>query len=817
MKLLSLRLRGAIGIREGLGLEEVNIDFRQFGPGLIAIIGENGSGKTTTTDNLHPYRFLRSRPGGLAREFYLKDSCRDLLLSIGEDEYRFLIEMNPTLKKPAIKSYVYKNGETLNPDGNEEGYNAIVARLCGDPDLFFSSVFMTQKRTPFSKVADAKSKDLILELIGAAHLQAKCEYAGNQAKTLKEEIAGAAGEIESLERSIRPLSEIEADIESCRGALSASKSSAIDIDIEITGTKRQLEDWQAKNTAQHVNQSKLSQAKAQLANIQSESTKSDSGYDNKTRQIELVIDGDRTEVEKMSYFCRSEDEAALDVKIAKADQLKADYLATVDGRQEYDRLTTVFSQAKHALDLADRDYVSKIQILKSQLTTAQTKLDDRRTKVEFRRKELVEDIARKKRATQILETVPCQAETIPIEHRDVCKSCQFLKDATAATDEIARLTERLAAGDEEWATLLATLNQEVASVQAAIDNHPSWASIADPLKEAVATAEEAIVALGFDAVLADSIKREYDQSQQADYPGQKQKMRDIRAKVDVLNEKITENRKRLADLDAERTAKSAEFGGQRTSLNDEIADLESQIDVTIELRLDDLRKKLKTAESSKETILADITRAEANIERLTQDKNKASQSTEELDAARRSLSVKQSDLADWEHLSQALSRNGGFQSMLVESAGSEMTPFANQLLALYGLPWTIEIATSKPTDDGKGVKDGFFVIVNKPSGSCELSKLSGGEEVWVDQVIFDAISNMLRRRSGLTLLTAFKDECDGSLDPEKAMEYLKAVEAAHVASHMHHTFVISHRESIQDLIPNRIRFVKGIGITLEAA
>ena len=45
MKPVSIAIRGAIGIYDGMGLDEISIDFTVFQPGIIAIVGGNGSGK----------------------------------------------------------------------------------------------------------------------------------------------------------------------------------------------------------------------------------------------------------------------------------------------------------------------------------------------------------------------------------------------------------------------------------------------------------------------------------------------------------------------------------------------------------------------------------------------------------------------------------------------------------------------------------------------------------------------------------------------------------------------------------------------------
>ena len=74
MLLQSVKLRGAIGIHRGLGLDEIELDLTQFNPGIIALAGRNGSGKTTIMENLQPFRRLVSRDGSLYDHFQLKDS-----------------------------------------------------------------------------------------------------------------------------------------------------------------------------------------------------------------------------------------------------------------------------------------------------------------------------------------------------------------------------------------------------------------------------------------------------------------------------------------------------------------------------------------------------------------------------------------------------------------------------------------------------------------------------------------------------------------------------------------------------------------------
>ena len=56
MQPLKLTLRGFRGIRDGLGRDEVTLDFEQLAGDapLVTIAGSNGRGKSTVLDNMTP-------------------------------------------------------------------------------------------------------------------------------------------------------------------------------------------------------------------------------------------------------------------------------------------------------------------------------------------------------------------------------------------------------------------------------------------------------------------------------------------------------------------------------------------------------------------------------------------------------------------------------------------------------------------------------------------------------------------------------------------------------------------------------------------
>ena len=97
MQPLSLTLKGFRGIRDGLGLDTLTLDFERLADGaeLIAIAGANGRGKTTVMDNMHPYLTMPSRaavagPGGFSYydHVFLPESEKNLNWAHGGRSYR---------------------------------------------------------------------------------------------------------------------------------------------------------------------------------------------------------------------------------------------------------------------------------------------------------------------------------------------------------------------------------------------------------------------------------------------------------------------------------------------------------------------------------------------------------------------------------------------------------------------------------------------------------------------------------------------------------------------------------------------------------
>lgn len=153
MKFLNIKLTGYIGIYNGMGLNEIEIDLSKMKHKLLIIKGANGSGKSTIEKALNPLPDSNSFfiPGVTAKkELILQD--KDIIYKI---IYNHPIK-NGSGDRDTTKGYVYKNSILLNPNGNiSDAKNVIFDELGLDPNFIALSALSSEDRG----LADKKPSD----------------------------------------------------------------------------------------------------------------------------------------------------------------------------------------------------------------------------------------------------------------------------------------------------------------------------------------------------------------------------------------------------------------------------------------------------------------------------------------------------------------------------------------------------------------------------------------------------------------------------------------------------------------------------------
>ena len=197
--LLEVKLMGSIGIKEGTGRDDFTLDLRNFVPGVVALAGQCGRGKSTLIENCQPYLRMLTRTGKLQDHFFLRDSYRELLyVDEGGIYYRIRIDIDGKNKSGKVKAFAFtgEDPENLNPvdglDGNVDQYNEWVVNTFGSIELFLRTVFYTKGNTgsvtDIASATKGEKKSFFNSLLGTESASEISAASREKSKELKAKI-----------------------------------------------------------------------------------------------------------------------------------------------------------------------------------------------------------------------------------------------------------------------------------------------------------------------------------------------------------------------------------------------------------------------------------------------------------------------------------------------------------------------------------------------------------------------------------------------------------------------------------------------------
>jgi len=754
LRFRKLIVRGLKGIMKGLGEEEVELNLDGYDPGLIALIGGNGCGKTSLLENLHPYPTVHTRGGSLQSQFCLKDSYRDFHF-VDErtgTEYRSFIQIDPTLSTPKAEYYLYRDGQPIT-SGKLGDYEGKVVELFGSLSLFRRSAFIMQKATKSSpdlcNATRGEKRAIFRELGGLDWIEACSKKSTESAKALGSEIERGAGKIETLQGVIADIPEKIAAETETQTLLELEKELQNELEEQGKQIAKEQEALKAKVDRNNELKAKGVELRNELNDIAD-------------KQKQLTADRDRFELAQHQKGQAEKTLQTRDALMAEKEKLDA------EENEIYKQREKIKAKHDHNCEIA-RNHV---QALRDQKAAKTKILADFQQKGALLKQKI--DVLDEKLANPIGECPVLKISCDRLLTDDKRQELQEEREQEQAS--LKQMQSELWENDKE----LVNIGIQIDDLQQKIADYPLPEEPKLPV---------------FGATRRNEIIVEVERLEIAEAEKILEAAKEAAIRIEEINKQLVSLRKQDEDVHLQIQDLQKEYDHEA---NDAYAKVTTELETTRE----------KYTEAGKR-----IAGYKATLEEIEKQIKMLRKKEETLNVLRASLKDKQQEIAEWRFLERACGADG-IQALELDALGPGMADKANRLLKM-AIDSGVDIHFDQIKFDttymgGKGSKkkqiEDFFIKCHdmRDGDWTDLSEISVGESVWITRAISSAFSVIRANNSNLKVLTVSMDEGDSALDPEARQAYFKLLEAAHQESGRHHTIVITHSPEIQEMIAQKI-------------
>lgn len=795
MKLETSKIKGVLRFRE-----EVTLDYRELGPGLIAFVGENGAGKTTT---------LEAPLAGLLREFPSRSDKEILDYTTAADgfiETTFELEgrglfrsrLNldgPHRKAEGILARIEPDGSlVILNDGKVTTFDTAVREILPPKDVLLASVFSAQNRRGSFGDLDRKARrQLFAALLGLEHLQAMSERAKSAAGLVQQAVEKltAVRDVVARETSATVEHDLDHRAQQLDADVRQVDSRRAGLQRDLAAIERELETWQDAATAYataratgdrldaeiSTTRSQLGEATASLDRHALDAEEQPAAVRRETAAALAEFDrriGDRTAHE---HECRAAERdhgiAIRDLEERLANNKKLlDDGPTIRAAVAALKTTTEAITQLRAQQDAD---ANRVEALHQYELTLRTAIADCERKAG--------DLARARSDADLLTNVPCGGT-------GDYAVCQFLTQAAAAQAKIPTLAEAVAAlpvAQEQLRGVAAKLAALATDAKAyrtkltaldveriALDASAKRVAQLDHASERIAdlAKQKEVANAGLSARLAEAVDRHTTRGN--DLAMQRTaRAHDGEQQLANLTASLTARHDELVSAVGRLSAQLQTLTSQRDRVGDVLeANAAAHEQVAQQQALLTLRRK------EWDETTATVSLLQGRREDVTRRRDELVARRAEMEGIESRLSRYHTDLIEWNILAKALGRDG-LQTLEIDEAGPSVSAIANALLeAAFGTRYRFDLITQEPlkskAKDGATMREVFELRVYDARDGIwkDLTDLSGGERVVVEEILRSAIGVLVNQKNQSPLRTLWRDECSGALDGENAQRYV---------------------------------------------
>lgn len=793
---LKLRLKGFIGIRDGMGRDELTLDLESVKGALVAITGPNGTGKTTILDNLHPYRIMPSRASSYSvnafsywGQVHSGEAMKELVWSHAGVEYKSILILRSTGKTQKSEAYLqvwnesnwqpYSAGMLLS-DGKNGTYDTCIENILGTPELYFTAAFSAQGRKLLSGYTNAEIKSLLSSLLGLGHI---------------EDLAVSANEKRlTAERKLQGIRDGGAEYECVQGKLTIN-------DLSLVGLRANQDDFYAKRKTQRETEYRANETLATARSQEAQAAQSEQRAVGLRQQIAALNAQEATDLTEaratrdnaatalVNARKRHEDELTrLQQQLRNQEQESAGQARLVARIAEVNKAITDLAQFEKDLTALDQSLIA-CETEGERFKDAPAKVSELKGHVHglaIEAKGLDTQLEALNRRSALVDRVPCAGTELQ-------NTCELLADARTAKAQIADLeeqrTKKIAARAIVESSLVA------AEVQA--DRHAElqagWRDI-KTARSKLLTAMDPIRSVA-------AMKASVDQAEAS--------LARIGETIIATKAAITQAdaaaASEIQDLEAASKAAAGKplavqdrYKAQRDPIEKDLASLPTAASATTAVA--DAEKALKDAQANLDDIEKALDATKAQIAKLEAEKAQLDALAEKAASHEATVTAAADDLAHWNTLCKALGPNGVI-ALVIDDAGPSLAVLINDLLrASYGPRFSVRIDTQHQNTDGTFREDFDIVVFDGEHGSSKsLTDCSPGQQIVLNDAICSGVAVHMSQQSSRDYECRMSDESDGALDAERKLQYMAMKREVLKLTGMQREFFISHSTATWEL------------------
>jgi len=775
MKIEKLRLKGFIGIKRGLGLDEIEIDFAAI-DGLIAFAGQNGLGKSTILENLHPFSTLASRSGALYNHCFRRDSEKELSFTYSGSRYRTLLKIDCQSGKS--EGFIYKNDATKSETtGKIREYDKYIVNLLGTENMFFHSVFCAQNATKLSDMTTGKLKSLLSEFLNLDKL------AGWEADS-KEKITAVTGQMEQIDKQIAVLSSKQTGIDTAKENLAREKGMLAEYEKDMDILKKKRVELQADLEQLRDKKSKQEVLLVQKANIEARIKELNETLDKEQKASDTELNALRDAYKALQAQIKENEEL-----LKQADEINTAAAKEREIQGKIDELSKEIEE--NGIELAK--WQKDISLDKADLSAIQSAIKDNERDINTWKNNheatvMQNSLEQLIKQTEILgkRDQSCHSET-----------CSFIVAALEAREKLPELGIALGKKNNEISENLGRLNK-----------------LLDLNKERRIAMEEKIELVNNQVTpiekYIDTKRKElatcrFDISKVKELAGKKTALAVAKSQYESVTKQMEENAIKGKEIKVKWENRKADLDGSIKDATLTLLDIIKQIDKDVELLISQVANAIGAIDAQLPDTESRLNETRANIMKLEAELSSMAAVEKELKEADAEKERLNQDIAEWTYLKNACGKNG-LQAMEIDGAAPIITSFANDLLTqAFGPLFTVKFRTIN--DEGKECLD--IIIISDDGEEILLDNLSGGQKIWCLMALRLAMTLLSKEKSGKNFETFFADEIDGPLDAENAVNFINMYQGFMKLGGFKEGYFISHKPPCRALADNSLMFAPG--------